>query len=168
MSNASLKQILLKIARLPSSDQRWILHRLSNQQRATLTHWPGLKLLQRAQHFRTLKIHYHDAPLNPPITLPACCQHLSTKAPLYVAIVIEQGLYPWTTLFLQQFDQDGLIKASLENHVPDIKPLVKQALFSEWEHSSAEHYGGHVAGAPLSTLRSFDAFLEEDEHGSNL
>ncbi len=58
--------------------------------------------------------------------------HLATKMPLYAAIVIEQGGYEWTHLFLERFDRDGAIQALLKNHVLDVKPLVKQAVLDEW------------------------------------
>ena len=128
-----LKQIMLKIARLPSSDQRWILRKLSSDKQETLQQWQGLKLLQEARRFRKLKPKNPCIRLDAPPALPAYCQQLATKSPLYIAIVIEQGFYPWRALFLQQFDKNGLINTSLEQHVPDIKPLIKQALFSEWE-----------------------------------
>lgn len=144
---SKLKQILLNIARLPSSDQRWVLRQLSGEQRVTLEQKHGLKLLQSAQRFRKLKTKNLFLPLASPQPLPAYCQQLATKAPLYIAVVIEQGSYPWQALFLQQFDKDGIIKSSLETHVPDIKRLVKEALFSEWENSI-----------------SFDAYLENG-HG---
>ena len=135
------KQILLNIARLPSLDQHWILRRLSNEQRVILERWQGLTLLQQAQGFRTLKTSRFIKPSDDSPPMPALCQQLATKSPLYAAIIIDQGLYPWSTLFLQQFDKDGVIKTCLDNHVRDIKPLVKQTLFSEWENAiSFESY----------------------------
>ena len=142
-----LKQILLKIACLPLSDQRWVLHRLSAEQRVTLEQKHGLKLLQNAQRFRILKMKNLSLSLASPPPLPEYCQQLATKEPLYIAVVIEQGSYSWQSLFLQQFDKDGTIKSLLESHVPDLKPLVKQALFNEWQQSI-----------------SFDAYLE-NKHG---
>ena len=127
-----LKQILINVARLPSSDQRWIVRQLSSNQLTTLKQWRGLELLQNAQRFRSLKPIQVDATPNP---LPAYCKLLATKAPLYAAIVLEQGSYPWRSLFLKRFDTDGAIQSLLANQVADIKPLVKQALLSEWENS---------------------------------
>lgn len=132
----SLKQILFKVARLPSIDQHWILRRLSSTELNTLNQYHGLKLLKEAQRFRRLKP--NDACLvlkeavNP---LPAWCQRLAQHAPLYAAIIIEQGSYPWSNVFLKQFDVDGRIQDVLEHQVLDIKPGVKQAIFSEWERS---------------------------------
>ena len=126
-----LKHILVSMARLPSVDQRWILKHLSRTEVNTLHRWNGLKLLQDAQRFRSLSI-----PLEaPPKTLPAICQKLALKAPLYAAIVINQGSYSWAELFLQKFDLDGIIQTMLDNQLLDIKPIVKQAVFNEWQQS---------------------------------
>lgn len=135
-----LKHILLKIARLPASDQRWILGQLSSAQMEQLNQYQGLDLLESAQRFRKLKAKHIALPpfetpqlLEASEPLPAYCEELATRAPLYAAVVIEQGAYPWESLFLHQFDHEGLIKRSLETQVPDLKPLVKSTLFSEWE-----------------------------------
>ncbi len=136
-----LKHILVNIARLPSVDQRWILRRLSNTELKTLNQWDGLKLLQDAQRFRTLKAAdlFFPQDVRPPV-LPAFCRELAGKAPLFVAIIIEQCKKPWTVQFLQNFDGTGIIQAALTNQVRVIKPMVKQAVLCEWEQSiSFEH-----------------------------
>lgn len=131
-----LKHIMFNIARLPSVDQRWILRHLSATEMKTLNTWQGLKLLKDAQRFRSLKACDLSLSLNEaPEPLPAFCKDLATETPLYAAIIIEQGRYPWKNLFLSQFDTQGAIKASLENQVLDIKPRVKEAVFTEWENS---------------------------------
>ncbi len=136
-----LKHILVNIARLPSGDQRWILRRLSKLELKTLNQWQGLKLLQDAQRFRTLKAGDLSLPQDaPPPLLPAFCRELVGKAPLFTAIIIEQCGKPWTVQFMQDFDSDGIIQAALTNQVLDIKPMVKQAVFNDWEQSiSFEH-----------------------------
>ena len=145
----SLKQILFNIARLPSIDQNWIMRRLSGTELNTFKQYHGLELLQEAQHFRTLKAGDACLPLKEsPKPLPELCQQLAMKAPLYAAIVIEQGSYAWSDLFLEQFDTNGTIRAALSNRVLDIKSGVKQAIFSEWERSV-----------------SFDSMLDDDVHG---
>ena len=127
-----LKQILMNVARLPSSDQRWVVRQLTAQQLTQLKQAEGLKLLHEAQRFRTLKPNQFETPPEP---LPVCCTILATKAPLYAAIVLDQSSSPWKSEFLKQFDQEGTIKSLLTNQVLDIKPLVKQALLKEWENS---------------------------------
>ncbi len=72
-------------------------------------------------------------PSDPPIGLPVYAQKLATRAPLYAAIVIEQGNYPWEVLFLNQFDTTGAIQRLLESQVVDIKVDVKQTVFKTWE-----------------------------------
>jgi hypothetical protein len=134
-----LKQILLHIARLSSSDQRWILSQLSSAQHVTLERWQGLKHLEHARRFKTLKTKTLSTAI--PQDLPVYCKQLAIKAPLYIAIVIDQGLYPWQETFLEHYDRDGFIKMALTTHVPDIKPSVKLFLFNEWvaEMSAAEN-----------------------------
>lgn len=127
-----LKQILVNIARIPTSDQRWIIRRLTTEQLATFNRWQGKKLLHDAQRFRALKRIRFEVSQNP---LPVYCKQLAAKAPLYTAIILEQGSYPWHSIFLKRFDKDGAIKALLDNQVSDIKPLVKQTLWNEWENS---------------------------------
>lgn len=130
----ALKQILLDIARLSSSDQKWILASLSPEHRTLFEQQQGLELLTDARRFRKVK----QTPLlltESPSALPDYCQQLATKTPLYIAIVIEQCDNPWKASFLQQFDQNGIINTLLNNEVRDIKPLVKQAIAKEWESS---------------------------------
>lgn len=122
---------MTNIARLPCADQSWILRRLSSSEMSTLNTWRGLSLLQNPQQ---------PEEESPTQALPAICQTLARKTTLYAAIVIEQGSYPWTPLFLQQFDTDNAIQRAIDTQVSDIKPLVKQAVFSEWENDVAfEH-----------------------------
>ena len=135
-SKPSLKQILFNIARLPSSDQRWILHRLSSAERDTLKQFQGLKLLLEAQRFRTLKTRDLSLLVKPTQdVLPQFCQQLAIKAPLYIAIILEQGAYPWTMQFLNQFDTEGVIQHLLEHQVLDVKPVVKHLVWCEWDKS---------------------------------
>lgn len=126
------KQMLVTIARIPSSDQRWIIRQLTTEQLATFNRWQGSKLLKDAQRFRKLKLKRFDVPPNP---LPIYCKQLAAKAPLYTAIILEQGSYAWHSIFLNRFDKNGVVKALLDKQVSGIKPSVKQALWNEWENS---------------------------------
>lgn len=130
-----LKKILVQIARLPARDQRWILKQLPHTAHATLSRLDGLALLKEAQRFRTLTPQDICMPKEPDIRLPAYAQTLAGRAPLYTAIVLEQGHYPWGVLFLNQFDTTGAIQRSLESHVMDIKPSVKQSVLKAWDDS---------------------------------
>lgn len=127
-----LKQILVNIAHLPTSDQHWIVQQLTRTQFITFKKWNGLALLNEAQRFRGLA--QSDLTIDQARPLPAYCQQLAIKPPLFTAIIIEQGEYPWVDSFLKQFDVNGAIQASRER-VPYIKPHVKNALFNEWEQS---------------------------------
>ena len=141
-----LKNIILAIAKLPATDQRWILKQLTPAQRTTFKQFDGLIHLKHAQRFRALSL--PKQPVNqPPEPLPDICTVLMNKSPIYIAIVLEQGLYPWKATFLQQFDKDNRIKDTLEQKISHIRPLVKQALFNEWEKNL-----------------SFESFLE-NTHG---
>lgn len=148
-----LKQILLNIAQLSNTDQRWILRKLPHAQLTTLKQNQGLTLLKEAQRFKTLNLHHQNKALTAPETkqtsklLPDYCQELATKSPLYSAIILDQGNVAWQSVFLEQYDEQGFIKNALEQQVPDLKPLVKEAVFEEWE----KNY-------------SFAAYLEA-EHG---
>jgi len=126
-----LKHILLQIARLPMRDQRWIVARLTDEQRSALQRHQGLELLKNARRFKKLPAGNPTLPEAP--VLPDFCSQLASEDPLYAAIVLAQGDFPWQAQFLQDCDHEGSIKNSLDCLVPDIKDLVKQALFDEWE-----------------------------------
>lgn len=136
----SLETILLKIAQLSPSNQRWILKRLTDTQRQSLRKHQGYRLLHDATQGLTFTKQKTE-PLHP---IPAYCQQLATKAPLYAAIVIHQNTPSWTSRFLEQFDKGDVIKTILENQVLDIKPHIQQAVLNEWEQ-----------------LISFENYLEE-------
>ena len=143
-----LKEILLTMAQLPGADQQWILQQLPIKALETFKAKQGLTLLQQARRFRSLKTNKLAIPFEKSsLSLPDYCQQLATKSPLYVAIILEQGNYPWTANFLKQFDNHKLISTALENHTPDIKFTIKQALFNEW-----------------NSLYSFERYLD-DQHG---
>lgn len=145
--NKSFKHILLAITRLPVRDQRWIIQHLPTEQRLKFKKLHGNTLLKQAQRFRDLP-HFPTQPQETPLApLPSHSMQLATYAPLYIAIILEQGAYAWTEQFLKQFDVDNRIRNALEQQTTRIKPLVKAALFHDWEQ-----------------LSSFDRLLE-DGHG---
>lgn len=132
----SFKRILLAMAKLPRADQRWIIKQLSPTFRETFEKYDGFNTLQKARQFRSLAI---PEPCQKPV-LPGYCERLAQKSPLYIAIVLEQGDYPWHDSFLLQYHIRHSIQ-SLLPHVAHIKLAVKQALFNEWEeHLSFESY----------------------------
>jgi hypothetical protein len=146
--NKSLKQILINIARLPNNDQRWIIQHLSPEQRLKFEKLQGATLLKQARRFKAVPYRPTkpaEKEATPP--LPNNGLLLATHAPLYIAIILEQGAYPWTNQFLKQFDHDNRILIALEQQTPRIQSLVKQALYHEWKQQS-----------------SFDILLE-NQHG---
>lgn len=153
-----LKQILLKMVQLPSADQRWILRQLPAGQLEKFKRYKGATILESAQRFRNMDIKHLAMPTEVPNSLPAWSTQLALKNPLYTAIILEQGSYPWQSLFLEQFDSRTLIADMLETRVPDIKEPVKQALYDEWENNISPA-SQEVPG--VENLLSFENYLEK-------
>lgn len=143
----SLKPLLLKIASLKPCDQQWILQQLPDTLAHKFQQKKGLQHLAMARRFLGLTPcdDLSTVTINP---LPDYCHMLAHKAPLYVAIILEQGNYPWEKRFLCQFDEFKTIDDALNRHLADIKPAVKKAVWQEWQH----------------TL-SFDQYLENPSSG---
>lgn len=150
-----LKQILLKMVRLSSADQRWILRQLADEQLATFKRLNGLEILENAKRFRKMDIKNLAIPKDESKPLPDYCTQLATKTPLYTAIILEQGCYPWQASFLKKFDSEKQIADMLETRVPDIKEAVKQTLHDEWERT---------VSLDIETPSSFEHYLE-NTHG---
>jgi hypothetical protein len=130
-----LHHLLTRITLLPPTDQRWIWKQLSSKQRISLKKYNGITQLREALGGLPLESPHLKRDSEIPASLPAFCTTLAMKEPLYTAIVIEQGKYPWQTLFLTQFDSQGEIRRLLHEEVLTMKRLVKQAIFKEWESS---------------------------------
>ncbi len=132
--NRQLKHILARLARLSRRDQRWVLKRLSSRQLEIFEQWNGSKLLNDAKRFRSLKNDCISIPAEPPKNkrLPMYCQELSMKPPLFSAIILHHGRYSWSSLFLKEYDKDGLIEAAINNQVLTIKPSVQNMIIEEW------------------------------------
>lgn len=80
-------------------------------------------------------------------SIPLIYQKLINQTPLYTALILEQGAYSWTSLFLKEYDKKGLIQFSLEHHVQHIKPQVKKSLFEGWHNSlTFEEQMEHCSG----------------------
>lgn len=145
--NNPFNHLLTRLTKLPPADQRWIWKQLSTEQRRSFKKNKGIIQLQAALG----GLPSDRSSLKPipdvPQALPTYCAALAIKDPLYIAIVLEQGSYPWQTQFLTEFDSEGEISRLLSKDVFNIKFLVRQALFKEWE-SSCFHL-------------DFEQFLEE-------
>lgn len=135
--NKTFESLLLKMARLPAVDLHWVLNQLTETNRRAFKRHHGFHFLKMAHG----KIERNTPPPEPKETLPGIGVALAKKAPLYAAVILEQGQYPWAPLFLAQKDTSGLIQVALNQDVLDLKPAVKLALWQEWEASfSFEHY----------------------------
>lgn len=135
--NRQLKHILARLARLSRRDQRWVLKRLSSRQLEIFEQWNGSKLLNDAQRFRGLKNDCIPIPAEPLKTmrLPMYCEELSMRSPLFSAIILHHGRYSWRSLFLKEYDREGLIQAAIDNQVFNIKPMVQNLIVDEWAAS---------------------------------
>lgn len=135
------KAILLSIARLSVSDQRWILKRIPQHLQAKFEQLDGPQQLQQARRFRTLAISGPSEFIPPVPSLPEGCDWLAEQDPLYIAAILEQGKFTWMNDFLKKYDEDKQILMSLNHDIKQIKPMTKQMLFMMWKKNlSFEHY----------------------------
>lgn len=141
-----LKTILMDIAKLPVSDQHWILKHLPDDTRSTFMRLNGSHYLKEARRFKSLTIQPSQAGKKP-IELPAECMTLANEDPLYIAIVLEEATPIWINDFLTMYDKSGMIRAFLQQDIFSIKPLAKQAVLTNWQQ------------------RGSFAYLLENEHG---
>jgi hypothetical protein len=130
--NKEFKSLLLKIATLSLTDQKWILNQLTSRQQELFTQWQGKSLLNKARRFR--KLPYPQLPQRPESEqLPDLCQGLRTKTSLYVAIILEQGHFEWEQQFLHSNEQKDEIKQLMKEVVCCIKPATKVCTFKQWQ-----------------------------------
>lgn len=130
----TLKPILLEIASLKRRDQQWILEQLPDELARKFTQKKGLQWLATARRLLGLKARDNlpTASINP---LPSYCQTLANKAPLYIAIILEQGHYSWQNDFLSQFDESKAVNIALDSQLVEIKPAVKALVWQEWQQT---------------------------------
>ena len=122
-----LKPLLLKIASLPLKDQRWLLKQLTPQQRTCFAQHQGVSLLEKARRFAGIPIPQMKSaePM-----LPDLCSELANQPPLYVAIILEQGAFPWAKMFLTSYQQHHNLQTLPDTQL--LKPATKAALFKQW------------------------------------
>jgi hypothetical protein len=133
----NLKEILLKIVRLPKTDQGWIMSQLSKAQKTVFSQVQGEQHLQNARRFRKLKNDAKLSPLKLP-SVPLYHRLLANYCPLYIAIILEQGQFSWQEQFLELFDHNDNLKNLLNSHhLRALKITTKQALFKQWESSAS-------------------------------
>jgi hypothetical protein len=130
--NHEFKKILLNLARLPRSDQQWVLKQLTANQREQFSKLEGHSLLSNARKFR--KLPCPSLPhLKHEVQLPEACQQLRQTDPLYVAIILEQGQFSWEQQFLQTCAQKHKIREQLRTQVKELKPATKHVVFQQWQ-----------------------------------
>lgn len=125
------KKILLQIATLSLADQKWILNQLPEQQQEQFSQLQGTTLLNQAQRFR----HIDCTEINQETTeyqLPALCHNLAQQDPLFIAIILEQGQFPWENQWLETHIQGEKIKG-LNHLVQSIKPATRLCAFRQWQ-----------------------------------
>lgn len=125
-----LKPLLLRIASLPLSDQRWIIRQLTPKQKRLFVQHKATSLLNTARRFAKLPI--PKLKIAEP-TLPHFCKELNHQPPLYVAIILEQGAFPWEELFLAHYTQHHNLSAWPIDGIEQLKPATKAALFNQWK-----------------------------------
>ena len=114
------KSLLIKIASLPKSDQRWLLKQLSSEQQELFNQYQGRNLLKEARRFSQLPL----PAIKESEVLPQLAQELKTYQPLFIAIILEQGQFAW---------KEELCLDSLPHDLQHIKEASKQALFNQWQ-----------------------------------
>lgn len=130
--NKEFKTLILKIANLPLTDQKWVLGQLTTSQLEQFTQWQGNSLLNKARQFR--KLPYPKLPqISKTIQLPDVCKELKQQTSLYVAIILEQGQFEWEQQFLQSIEQRDEIIQLINETVGFIKPASKACVFRQWE-----------------------------------
>lgn len=137
---SELKAILIGVAKLPQRDQHWIIKQLPEQALSTLIRLKGLDYLKEAKRFRELPIQTMTSHKQP-ADLPTICHELRGEDPLYIAIILKETSPDWMGSFLEQHKASGHILNHLQQTLPFIKPLAKQAVLQNWEaHQSFTHF----------------------------
>ncbi|KGP63298.1 hypothetical protein EP47_09200 [Legionella norrlandica] len=128
----NLKILLLKIASLPPSDQRWILNQLTPSEKERFNKINGSFLLRKAQQFRKISLSQlpHEAKT---AQLPKLCEKLKRQDPLYIAIILEQGQFTWAKPFLTSIGNSEEIKRLMNTVAPSLKPAAKLCVFKQWQ-----------------------------------
>ncbi len=67
--------------------------------------------------------------------MPAYCAHLQNQAALWIAIILEQGQFPWQENFLKQLEQQSAVTTMLNTVVPLLKPETKQHVLQHWQNT---------------------------------
>lgn len=128
----SFKTLLLKIARLKTSDQQWLLAQLTPTQKEQFNKKKGEEWLKSARRFRKLPLDKLPT-IEPQEVLPNFCQELNNQSALFIAIVLEQGQFNWQEQFLASSLKKNQIQQLTESVLAQLKPATKLCLFKEWQ-----------------------------------
>lgn len=116
----SFKKLLLKIASLSLKDQKWLIHQLNAQQQALFEQHQGATLLAQARRFKSL-----TEPKE--AVLPELGHQLAQYPAVYIAIILEQGAFPWQQLFIEHYPE------LLPQKEHEVKSATKALLFQQWK-----------------------------------
>ena len=128
--NSDFKKIIVRVASLKSRDQKWLLKHLGLREKALFHQLQGPLLLKEAKRFKGLRCWELNCPEAP--TLPLLCQRLKVQDPLFIAIILEQGQFPWEVHWLNTLENKELIVAH-RALVSSIKPLTRAIVFKNWQ-----------------------------------
>jgi hypothetical protein len=126
-----MKPLFLKIAKLCKTDQRWIIQQLSPSQKKQWERLQGNTWLKEAQPFSKLPLPPHHPTED--IKLPTYCQNLQQQPNLFIAIILNQGKWPWQPRFLANHPKKDLLLQHLKDGVREIKPATQKMCFAAWQ-----------------------------------
>ena len=127
----SFKTLLLKIVKLPLSDQKWLLEQLAPRQKELFHELNGPSLLKEAQVFKTINS-CELIDKSEEAILPNLCDTLRQEIPLFIAIILEQNQYSWENAFLEYHPQKEDIKQIRNEVVIHLKTATKLRLVNSW------------------------------------
>lgn len=128
-----MKEILLKIARLPNTHQQWIIKQLSDNEYQLFQQLKGPELLKKAQQFRGLAIPEPRQSLEKKHqALPSYALELNKEPPLFTAIILHEGHFSWSDNFLNQAENAQTIREKRLKVLPYIKEKTRKALYHHW------------------------------------
>lgn len=144
--NRQFKKILLNLVKLSRFDQRWVLNKLSPEQRERFNALQGDSLLLEARKFRDLSCNeVSRLGLGPTKVLTPSQDSmlgqgptynreiLRQEDPLFIAIIINQGQFEWEQEFLNTCEHKDQIKEHLDIDIHKIKLATKSYLFQQWQ-----------------------------------
>lgn len=127
--NKQLKQLLLTLAKMSTRDQRWIIEQLPPELQQRFIQLQGPDFLQQAAKFKSVAKMPTQDNGSLAAELPEFCEQLASNAPLFIAIILEQGCFSWQALFFKHYD---CIQATLQQ-LKSIKSATKAHLFNQWQ-----------------------------------